>query len=94
MGGWGPEMFFESLPKCSAQFSLYSSGQLMCGLLYVCMTPLFFKFIVPVLRSNEEGFNDGTFSQVHLESQVVASPFEPFPRSMDVWYHYGDVFAI
>ena len=28
---------------------------------------------------------------MYLDPQVVACPFEPFPKSMDVRYHYGDV---
>ena len=39
--GWGPEVFLEPVPKVSASFPIYFSGQLMCGHLNLYMTQLF-----------------------------------------------------
>ena len=55
--------------------------------------PTFLKFVDPVLRSHMEGFNGFTTFEVHLDPQFVACPFEPFPKTVVVWYHYGDVSA-
>ena len=51
------------------------------------------KFVIPVLGGHEKGFNGVTPLEMHLDPQVVACPFESLPKSMDVWYYYGDVFV-
>ena len=56
--------------------------------------PTFLKFVVPVLGGHEKCFNGVSPFEMHLDAQIVACLFEPFPRSMDVWYHYGHVFVV
>ena len=53
--------------------------------------PAFFKFVVPVLGDHEKGFNCITPFEMHPNLQVVACPFDHFPTSVNVWYHYGDI---
>ena len=52
------------------------------------------KFVVPVLWGHEESFNGVTPFEVHLDPKIVACPFEPFPKSVCIWCHYGDIFAV
>ena len=44
-GGRGPEMFFELSPNALPVSPIYSSGQLICGHLYLYMTPLFCSLV-------------------------------------------------
>ena len=66
----------------------------MCGHFNLYMTPFYLKFVVPVLGGHDKGFNGVTSFEVHLHPQVVACHFEPLPKSMYVWYHCGDIFAV
>ena len=81
-------------PNVLPDSPVYSSRQVMCGNLWLYMTLLFLKFVAPVLGGYEECFDGVTPFEMHLYCQVVACPFEPFPKTVDVWYYYGDVFAI
>ena len=80
-------------PKVLPDYPLYSFGQLMCGLLNLHMTHFFVVFC-PCPWGHEKGFDGVTPFEMHLNPLVVACPFEPFPNSVDVWYHYGDVFVV
>ena len=46
---------------------------------------------MPVLRGYEKGFCGVDALEMYLDSHIVACPFEPFPLSMDVRYHYRDL---
>ena len=52
------------------------------------------KFVVTVLGGHEKGFNGITPFEVHLDTQAVACRFEPFSKSVYVWYHHGNIFAV
>ena len=44
-GGWGPQMFFEPVQNALPVSLTYSSRQLICGHLYLYMTPLFCSLV-------------------------------------------------
>ena len=54
--------------------------------------PTCLELVAFVLTGHEKDFYGVTSLEMHLDLQVVACPFEPFPKSMDVWYHYGHFF--
>ena len=66
-------------PKVLLDSLIYSSGHLMCGHLNLYITPLF-KFAVPVLGNNEEGFYGAGPFEMYLNPQAVVCPFETFPQ--------------
>ena len=93
-GGWGPEMFLQPVPDCSAWFPYVFLWIVDVSAFIPVYDPTFWRFVLPVLRGHEKGFDGIIPFEMHLDPQVVACPFEPFPTSVAVWYHYGDVFAI
>ena len=46
------------------------------------------------LGGHEEGFYGVGTLEMYLDPHVVVCTFEPFPQSMDVRYHYGDVLVV
>ena len=58
------------------------------------MTLTLLKFVVPVLRGHGKSFYGVGPFKMHLDPQVVACPFEPFPQALYVGYHYGDVLVV
>ena len=73
--------------------SMYSPGQLMCGHLHLYMTPCFWGSLSLSLGVKRRGFNGVTPFAVHQDPQAVTGPFELLPKSVYVWYCYGDIFA-
>ena len=45
------------------------------------------------LRAMEGFYGVGTL-EIYLDPHIVACPFEPFPQSMEVRYHYCDVVVV
>ena len=92
--GWGPKMFLEPVPKGSAGFPyifFWTIDVLAFESIHI-FTLL--TFTVPVLGGHEEGFYGVGFLEMYLDPHVIACHFEPFPKSMDVRYHYEDVLVV
>ena len=85
-----PRAFLEPVPKGSAKFPSVFFQTVDVWTFKSIYDPTLLKFDVPVLWGHEKGFSVGPF-EMHLDSQAVACPFEPFPQSLDIRYHYGDV---
>ena len=83
-GGWHPEMFLEPVPECSGHFPYVFLRTVDVWTFIPAYDPTFLKLVIPVLRGHEKGFNGVTPIEIHLDPQVVACPFEPFPKSMEV----------
>ena len=66
--------------------------------LNLCMTPPFGSLLSLSLGvccpCHEKSFNGAIPFEVHLNAQAVAGPFELLPKSVYIWYHYGDIFAV
>ena len=77
--GWGPKMFFESIPTCSPRFSnVFLRVLYMWAFEFVDYTTLL-KFVVPVFGCHEESFYSVGPFEGYLYSLVVAYPFKIFP---------------
>ena len=90
-GGWDPEMFLQSVPRCSVQFPYVFLWAVDVWAFKPVYHPTFLKFVIPALEGHENGFNGVTPFEVPLDPQVVAHPFEPFPQSL---WMYGTTMAI
>ena len=92
--GWGSKMFLKSVTKWSSWFPYVLLWAVDAWGLKPVYGPTFLELVVPVIRGHEKGFNGVALFEVHLDPEAVAGPFELLPKSVYVWYHYGDVFAV
>ena len=87
-------MFLDPVPEGSAWFPYVFLWSVDVWAFKSIYDPTFLKLVVPVLRGHEKGFSGVSPFEMHLDPQVVACLFEPFLKSMDVWYYYGDGFVV
>ena len=90
--GWDPEVFLEPVPEGSAGFPYVFFQTVDMWEFKILYDFTLLKFAIPVLGSHEKGFYGVGPFEMYLDAQAVVCPLEPFPQSMDVRYHYGDVF--
>ena len=91
-GGWGPEVFFEPIPKCSASLS---SVLLRTAYMW---TP---KFVYDPTFCSLVSLSLGAIRNVFIVFEPLkftcipffTCPFELFPQTLYIWHHYGKVFV-
>ena len=65
-----------------------------CVVIYTCIWPYLLKFVVLSLGAMRRVLMVLLPLKCIWISKVVACPFKPLPKFVDVWYHYGDVSGI
>ena len=83
--GWGLEVLLEPVPEGSAWFLYVFLWTVDVCAFKSIYNPTFLYFVFPVLRGCEKGFDGVSPFEMHLDTQAVAGPFEPFPQFVDVW---------
>ena len=92
--GWGPEMFFGPVPKCSPRLCNVLLRTVYVWAFEFVDNPALLKFVVLVLGCHNKCYYGVCTFEVYLYSLVVTWTFEFLFQSLYVSNHYGNVLLV